>query len=99
VITWVPFLTPLVAVVMAATDGQGLEVYGPLGIALAGLAWFMRELIKGIIERADRNEARIEKLTDQYMNQALPVMNNAIEVIKRREEVDRRILEALDRLG
>lgn len=95
ILSWFPFSTPVVAVVLAAAEGQPLAVYGPLGVALTALAWFVRELINRVIADKDRAVASLEKLTDQMMNQTMPVLQKTADVLEKRQEVDVQILELL----
>lgn len=80
-ITWVPFATPAVAVVLAAGEGQPLAVWGPLGVCLAAVAWFMRELILRVIQDKDRAVASHEKLVDMMMTKAIPAIEKSADAL------------------
>ncbi len=97
-LSWLPFTAPAVAVVASAATGGGLEVYGPMGIILMGLAYFTREIIKGVIARADRSDERLERFIDQFMTECIPVFHQNIQMLEQRENLDRQIIEALRRI-
>ena len=97
--TWSPFVAPVVAVVSAATTGQGLEVYGPLGVGMVGLAVFMRELIKWIIRQKEESDRRLEQLTNQVMNEVMPVLRSTATLLEKREQVDTKLISLLEQLG
>lgn len=97
--TWFPFVTPVVAVMSAAATGQGLEVYGPLGVGLGALALFMRELIKWIIRQKEESDRRLEELTNQVMNEVMPVLRSTATLLERREPIDAKLISLLEQLG
>jgi hypothetical protein len=84
-----------VAVLLAVTDGQPLAVYGPLGIALTALAWFVRELINRVIADKDQANEKLQKLTDQMMEQVMPVLHDVVRGLESRQRLDEQILEVL----
>lgn len=98
-IAWIPFVAPLVAVTVAAADGAGLETYGPLGLALGALAVFMRELIKWIIRQKEESDRRLEAMTNQIMNEVLPVLQSTTTLLEKRESIDAKIIHLLEQLG
>jgi hypothetical protein len=96
ILSWFPFATPTVAVVVAATDGQPLAVWGPLGVCLAAVAWFMRELILKTIQDKDRAIASNERLIEQFMTQAVPAMSKSADVIEKRQQLDEKLIALLE---
>lgn len=96
IFSWFPFSTPVVAVVLAASEGQPLAVWGPLGVCLAAVAWFMRELILRTIQDKDRAIASNERLIEQLMTQAIPAISKSADAIEKRQQLDERLIALLE---
>lgn len=72
ILSWIPFTTPMVAVVVAAAEGQPLAVWGPLGSD-----W--RQCINSIDAREENRQRLLEIATEINSQRLVEIINDSYE--------------------
>ena len=82
-------------VILAVTAGDALITYGPLGIGVLALGVFAARQFDWQVKRGDKAEARSETMVDEVFTKVLPALARNTEVLAKRTDLDREIVETL----
>lgn len=83
--------------ILAVTIEEALITYGPLGIGVFVLGLFSWRMVTWLFARVDKAEAQRDAMVQEVLTSVMPAVNRATEVLDKRQNLDREILDAMIR--
>lgn len=87
-----------VGVVLGAVPEDVLYSYGPLGVMTAVLLWFAKGTTDRLVKDRDRANEQRDQVVNDMVTRVIPMLQRAIDVIEKRQQVDHDILKTLEDL-
>lgn len=81
--------------IYAVTLDDALISYGPLGIGVLVLGYFAAKQVVFLRERGDKAEAQRDAMIEDVFTKVLPALTRNTEVLEKRTNLDREIIETL----
>jgi len=81
--------------IYAVTLDDALISYGPLGIGVLVLGYFAAKQVIFLRERGDKAEAQRDAMIEDVFTKVLPALTRNTEVLDKRTDLDREVIEAL----
>jgi hypothetical protein len=82
-------------VVIALTVDEILLTYGPLGIGVLVLGYFAARMVNLVISDRDRSNQQRDQIVEDVFTKVLPAIARNTEVLEKRHDLDREIIEVL----
>lgn len=92
----VQFVALTVGVVLGAVPEDVLYSYGPLGVMTTVLLWFAKGTTDRLVKDRDRANEQRDAVVDDMLTRVMPTIQRSLEVLERRQELDKDILRTLD---
>lgn len=83
------------SLIYAVTLDDALISYGPLGIGVLVLGYFAAKQVIFLRERGDKAEAQRDAMIEDVFTKVLPALARNTEVLDKRTDLDREIIETL----
>lgn len=83
------------SLIYAVTLDDALISYGPLGIGVLVLGYFAAKQVIFLRERGDKAEAQRDAMIEDVFTKVLPALTRNTEVLDKRTDLDREIIETL----
>lgn len=89
-------LVLVVGVVLGAVPEDVLYSYGPLGVMTTILLWFAKGTTDRLVKDRDRANEQRDAVVDDMVTRVMPTLQRAIDVMEKRQQIDRDLLQTLE---
>lgn len=85
-----------VGVILGAVPEDVLYSYGPLGFMTAVLLVFAKGTTDRLVKDRDQANEQRDAVVNDMVTRVIPMLQRALDVMEKRQELDRELLKALD---